>query len=140
MDSFDCVDGGPHRNTLPNHYIISPGEDDVDGGSTEDWNPKIHKRHVFFAFLSLFTFGFDYGTDIGLLVEYYNSREMVLFYVSLSFIAVPSLVSGILSIIWYIMDHSNNSGRLKKQGTFVKRLVTTTKISLCFLQLGRFTR
>ena len=97
---------------------------------------RFYCRDVVFALWALFTFAFDYGTDVGLAVEYANDREYLLFILTLFFIAVPSIISGVISIIWYKMTYQRDiqSGYQHAKSLYCSRIVVS------FLQFGRIFR
>ncbi|KAK3093112.1 hypothetical protein FSP39_011207 [Pinctada imbricata] len=100
------------------------------------WPPKFHIRDGLLGLWALFTFAFDYGTDIRLMVEYYLNQEFQYFLLTLGFIAVPSFISGVISVIWYKMTYKRDL----KYGYKHAKTLYYARMVFSFIQLGRIFR
>lgn len=101
-----------------------------------DWPPRFHIKDIVLAFIGFFTFAIDYGTDIRLLVFYYNEQRLTHLYLTAGFIVVPSFISGVISVIWYKMYFRRD---VRNEYEHAKTLYYS-RIVLSFLQLGRLWR
>ncbi|KAK3090755.1 hypothetical protein FSP39_014354 [Pinctada imbricata] len=138
---------------LNNDIASKTGNDVVEPKASKTWPPKFHIYDLLLAIVSFFTFAVDYGTDVILIVEYYINSEIVLFIISLCFIALPSIVSGIISAIWHRAAYVENNKKFKddekddtKEREWKKKHQRKSKKSyimmtlLSFVQLGRLAR
>ena len=100
------------------------------------WPPKFHYRDILFGLWALFTFAFDYGTDVALAVEYVKDKEYKWFILTLSFIAIPSFISGIISVIWYKMTYKRDL----ECGYKHAKTLYYSRMFFSFIQLGRIFR
>ena len=119
--------------------MVRPSLDVVESGDVhlhKTWPPKFHTRDIVFGLWALFTFAFDYGTDLRLAVEYVENKEYTWFILTLSFIAVPSFISGIISVIWYKMTYKRDV----KYGYRHAKTLYYSRMIFSFLQLGRIFR
>jgi hypothetical protein len=101
-----------------------------------DWPPKFQIKDIVLAFIGCFAFAVDYGTDIRLLLFYYNEHRLTHLYLTAGFIIVPSFISGIISVIWYKMYYRRD---VRNEYKHAKTLYYF-RIALSFLQLGRLWR
>lgn len=101
-----------------------------------DWPPKFQIKDIILAFIGFLTFAIDYGTDIRLLIYYYTEQRWSHLYLTAGFIIVPSVISGIISMIWYKMYYKRDIRHEYKHA----RTLYLFRILLSFLQLGRLWR
>lgn len=101
-----------------------------------DWPPKFQIKDIILAFIGFLTFAIDYGTDIRLLIFYYTEQRWSHLYLTAGFIVVPSVISGIISMIWYKMYYRRD----KRHKYEHARTLYLFRIVLSFLQLGRLWR
>ena len=101
-----------------------------------DWPPKFQIKDIILAFVGFLTFAIDYGTDIRLLIFYYTEHRWTHLYLTAGFIVVPSVISGIISVIWYKMYYRRD---LRHKYNHARTLYLF-RIVLSFLQLGRLWR
>lgn len=101
-----------------------------------DWPPKFQIKDIILAFIGFLTFAIDYGTDIRLLIYYYTEQRWSHLYLTAGFIIVPSVISGIISMIWYKMYYKRD---IRHEYKHAKTLYLF-RILLSFLQLGRLWR
>lgn len=149
-----------YDDTAENETLISPpakrevtienaDEGDDDGNTTlccltiktkpsdkPDWPPKFQIKDIILAFIGFLTFAIDYGTDIRLLIYYYTEQRWSHLYLTAGFIIVPSVISGIISMIWYKMYYKRDIRHEYKHA----RTLYLFRILLSFLQLGRLWR
>lgn len=124
-------------------------EGDADGNTTfccltikrkpsdkPDWPPKFQIKDIILAFIGFLTFAIDYGTDIRLLIYYYTEQRWSHLYLTAGFIIVPSVISGIISMIWYKMYYRRD----KRNKYEHAKTLYVFRIVLSFLQLGRLWR
>lgn len=101
-----------------------------------DWPPRFQIKDIILAFIGFLTFAIDYGTDIRLLIYYYTEQRWSHLYLTAGFIVVPSVISGIISMIWYKMYYRRD----KRNNYDHARTLYLFRIALSFLQLGRLWR
>lgn len=101
-----------------------------------DWPPRFQIKDIILAFIGFLTFAIDYGTDIRLLIYYYTEQRWSHLYLTAGFIVVPSVISGIISMIWYKMYYRRD----KRNKYDHARTLYLFRIALSFLQLGRLWR
>ncbi|XP_061172140.1 XK-related protein 6-like [Saccostrea echinata] len=101
-----------------------------------DWPPRFQIKDIVLAFIGFFTFAVDYGTDIRLLVFYYYENRLTHLYLTAGFIIVPSVISGIISVIWYKMYYRRD----KRNKYEHAKTLYIFRITLSFFQLGRLWR
>ena len=102
-----------------------------------NWPPEVNTIDIVFALGGLSLFVVDYSTDVKLAVDYITNGEYTLFILTVCFIAVPSFISGIISIIWYKMAYRS---RYKETGYECTKPLLCCRRALPFLQLGRIAR
>lgn len=101
-----------------------------------EWPPRFQIKDIILAFIGFLTFAIDYGTDIRLLIYYYTEQRWSHLYLTAGFIVVPSVISGIISMIWYKMYYRRD----KRNKYDHARTLYLFRIALSFLQLGRLWR
>lgn len=101
-----------------------------------EWPPRFQIKDIILAFIGFLTFAIDYGTDIRLLIYYYTEQRWSHLYLTAGFIVVPSVISGIISMIWYKMYYRRD----KRNNYDHARTLYLFRIALSFLQLGRLWR
>ena len=102
-----------------------------------NWPPVVDAIDIVFALIGLSIFVFDYITDVKLAVDYLTDGEYKLFYLTVCFIAVPSFISGIISMIWYKMAHNRDTRTGYDQCT---KPLFCCRRPLSFLKLCRIGR
>ena len=101
-----------------------------------NWPHKVNAIDIVFAFGGLVLFVFDLGTDVKLALDYRTDAEYMLFTLTVCFIAVPSFISGIISIIWYKMAYNRDI----QTGYKCAKHIYCCRSDLSILQLGRISR
>lgn len=127
-EKFDTMDGSvENRELLSNRLHINETVSEEN-----DWPPEFSKIDFLLLCVGVFLFLLDIASDWRLAVSYYIDNNLWLFYVSAGFIAVPSFFSGILSIVWYIMEEKNHDE--------INQVRVVFRVLFSFLQLGRAYR
>lgn len=125
LDTQDA--SAENEEPLPNGY-----QENEPVLEKNNWPPEFSKIDFLLLCFSVALFLFDIASDWRLAVSYYVDNNLWLFYVSAGFIVVPSIFSGILSIVWFIME--------EKSHEYTNPVRFLFRVLFSFLQLGRVYR